>query len=150
MQAMEQTVATEMAGNQALCRLSLGEAQMLAGHLEEAQTLAERALALTREYQERGNEAYALSLLGDIAARCDPPENEQAEASYRQALALADVLGMRPLQAHCHRGLGTLYARTDQREQARAELATAIEMYQTMEMMFWLPEAEAALAQVEG
>ena len=57
---------------------------------------------------------------------------------------------MRPLQAHCHRGLGTLYATTGQREQARAELSTAIEMYREMEMTFWLPETEAALAQVEG
>ena len=55
---------------------------------------------------------------------------EQAEAHYRQALALAEELGMRPLQAHCHRGLGTLYATTGQREQARTALSTAIEMYQ--------------------
>jgi hypothetical protein len=55
---------------------------------------------------------------------------------------------MRPLQAHCHRGLGTLYGMTGQREQAHAELSTAIEMYQTMEMTFWLPQAEVALAQV--
>ncbi len=57
---------------------------------------------------------------------------------------------MRPLQAHCHRGLGTLYATTGQREQARAELSTAIEMYRAMDMTFWLPQTEAALAQVEG
>ena len=57
---------------------------------------------------------------------------------------------MRPLQAHCHRGLGTLYATAGQREQARAALSTAIEMYRAMEMTFWLPETEAALAQVEG
>ena len=55
---------------------------------------------------------------------------------------------MRPLQAHCHRGLGTLYAQIGQRTRARAELATAMEMYQSMDMTFWLPEAEAALAQV--
>ena len=57
---------------------------------------------------------------------------------------------MRPLQAHCHHGLGTLYARSGQREQARAELLTAITMYQAMDMTFWLPETEATLAQVEG
>ena len=57
---------------------------------------------------------------------------------------------MRPLQAHCHRGLGTLYATTGQREQARAELSTAIELYRAMEMTFWLPETEAALAQVDA
>ena len=55
---------------------------------------------------------------------------------------------MRPLQAHCHRGLGTLYAATDQREQARAELSTAIALYRAMDMTFWLPQTEAALAQV--
>ena len=81
--------------------------------------------------------------------QCDPWEREPAEAHYRQALALAEALGMRPLQAHCHRGLGTLYATTGQREQARTALSTAIEMYRAMEMTFWLPQTEAALAQVE-
>jgi hypothetical protein len=65
-------------------------------------------------------------------------------------MALAGELGMRPLQTHCHRGLGTLYSQTGQAEQARAELITAIEMYRDMEMTFWLPETEAALAEVEG
>ena len=102
------------------------------------------------QHQERGHQAYALRLLGDIAARREPPESEQAEAHYRQALALAEELGMRPLQAHCHRGLGTLYAKTGRREQARAELSAAIELYRAMDMTFWLPQAEAALAQVEG
>ena len=57
---------------------------------------------------------------------------------------------MRPLQAHCHLGLGTLYAQTRQVAQARAELAPALDLYRAMEMTFWLPQAEAALAQVEG
>src|SRR5262249_41954646 len=108
-QALEPRAATEAIVFQTLCRLSLGEAQLLAGCLEEAQALAERPLALTRVHQERGNEAYALRLLGEIAAQREPPEYGQAEANYRQALTLADELGMRPLQAHCHRGLGRLY-----------------------------------------
>ena len=147
-QATEQSIATEMIAFQAPCDLSLGEAQLLAGRLEEAQALAERALAHAREHQERGNQAYAWRLLGDIAARREPPEREPAEAHYRQALALAEELGMRPLQAHCHRGLGTLYAKIDQREPARAELSAAIDLYRAMDMTFWLPQAEAALAQV--
>src|SRR5262249_13957183 len=130
--------------------LPLGEAQGLAGHLEEAQALAERALALTCERQQRSYQAYALRLLGEIAARREPLEVASAENYYRQALALADELGMRPLQAHCHRGLGTLYAVTGQRKQACTELSTAIALYYDMEMTFWLPETEAALAQVEG
>ena len=88
--------------------------------------------------------------LGVVQAHADPLDTAPAEASYQQALALAEELGMRPLQAHCHRGLGTLYAATGQREQARTALSTAIALYRAMEMTFWLPETEATLAQVEG
>jgi tetratricopeptide (TPR) repeat protein len=135
-QAMEQTNATETVVYQALCRLPLGEAQMLAGRLEEAHALAERALTLARAHQERGHKAYALRLLGDIAARREPPENDQAEAPYRQALALAEELGMRPLVAHCHLGLGKLYATIGRRAEARGELSAAITLYRAMEMTF--------------
>jgi tetratricopeptide (TPR) repeat protein len=80
--------------------------------------------------------------------RREPPDVDQAAAQYRQALALAEELGMRPLQAHCHLGLGTLYAKTGRREEAHAELCAAIDLYRAMDMTFWLPQAEAALAQV--
>jgi tetratricopeptide (TPR) repeat protein len=146
---MEQTMATDMIGFQALCSLPLAAAYLLAGRLEEAHSLAERTLALARTRQERTNQAYALRLLGEIAARRAPPEVELADAYYRQALALAEELGMHPLQAHCHRGLGTLYVNIGDQELARAELVTAIEMYGTMAMTFWLPQVEATLAQVE-
>jgi hypothetical protein len=66
-----------------------------------------------------------------------------------QALALAEELGMRPLQAHCHLGLGRLYHQTGQREPARTALATAIDLYRALDMTFWLPQAEAALAHIE-
>ena len=79
-----------------------------------------------------------------------PPDAAQAEAYYQQALALAEELGMRPLVAHCHHGLGRLYGQTDRGAPARAALSTAIELYRTMDMTFWLPQAEATLAQVEG
>ena len=128
----------------------LSEAYLLAGQIAKASTLAEHALALARERKQRGFQAWALRLRAEIASQSDPPERESAEAPYRQALALADELGMRPLQAHCHRGLGRLYAATGQREQAHAELSTAIALYRAMDMTFWLPETEAALAQVEG
>jgi len=83
------------------------------------------------------------------AARRDPPKSAQAEAYYQQAQALADELGMRPLLAHCHRGLGTLYATLGRGDTARTALSTAITLYRSMDMTFWLPQAEATLAQVE-
>jgi tetratricopeptide (TPR) repeat protein len=148
-QAIEQPAGRILALYQVLPQLSLGEAYLRHGSLEEAHGLAESALAHARAHQERGNQAYALGLLGEIAARREPLENGQAREYYRQALALAEELGMRPLQAHCRRGLGTLYATLGQQEQARAELSAAIALYRAMDMTFWLPQTEAALVQVE-
>jgi DNA-binding winged helix-turn-helix (wHTH) protein/tetratricopeptide (TPR) repeat protein len=148
-QAMEQE-AMMGGGYGALRSTELSQGYLLAGRLEEARTYAARALVLARERRERGVQAYALWLLGEIAARGDLPEVEPAEACYQQALTLATELGMRPLQAHCHLSLGTLYASTDRREQARTTLATAIALYGAMEMTFWLPQAEAALVTVHS
>jgi tetratricopeptide (TPR) repeat protein len=148
--AIDQTMAADMVGHQMLCGLALGEAQVLEGLLKKAHGLAEHTLALCREHQERGHQAYALRLLGDTVAYGDSRDAEAAVAHYRQALTLAETLGMRPLQAHCHQGLGTLYIKTGRLEQARAELSSAIDLYRTMDMTFWLPQTEAALAQVEG
>jgi predicted ATPase len=74
---------------------------------------------------------------------------EKALAYYRQAQALAEALGMRPLQAHCHGSIGTLFTQLGQREQARTELTAAIALYRTMAMTFWLLRTEATLAQVD-
>jgi class 3 adenylate cyclase/tetratricopeptide (TPR) repeat protein len=147
-QAVAQGVAIGQMVFQPLWVACLAEAYLVSGRSEDALVHGERALALARQHKERGHEAYALRLLGEIHARHAPPAVEPAEKCYRQALALAEELGMRPLQAHCHLGLGTLYARTDQSEPARLALATAIALYRGMEMPFWLPQAEVALAQV--
>jgi tetratricopeptide (TPR) repeat protein len=148
-QAMQQTTVQEMRGLQAYCGFSLGVAQAESGHLEEAHALAERALALARAQQARGLQAYALRLLGEIAVRREPLQVKPAEDYYCQALTLAEALGMRPLQAHCHHGLGLLYGQIGRGEEARASLSTAIDLYRAMDMTFWLPQSEAALTQVE-
>jgi tetratricopeptide (TPR) repeat protein len=148
-EAEQRGAAMGTLGGQSLRMGYVSEAYLLAGRMQEAVQLAERALDLARAHKERGHEAWALWLLGEVAAHQALLEIELAEHHYRQALALAEELGMRPLVAHCHLGLGTLYARTGQREQAHAELSTAIAMYLAMEMTFWLPQAETALAQVE-
>jgi tetratricopeptide (TPR) repeat protein len=148
-QVVQQTAAMGVVSDHVLGVIPLGEAYLRAGRLEDALHQARHAVEVCRQHQQRGHEAWALRLLGEIATQRHLPEVEQADARYRQALALADELDMHPLQAHCHLGLGTIYAQTGQREQAHAELSTAIEMYRDMEMTFWLPQAEAALTQVE-
>ena len=114
-QGVEQEVARGRSRRLALMVTGLSEAYLLAGRLEDAHQRAAQALDLARQYQQRGTQAWALWLLGESTAHQASPEGEPAAGHYRQALTLAEELGMRPLQAHCHRGLGTLYATTGQR-----------------------------------
>ena len=128
----------------------LSEVCRLMGRGAEAGQHARQALDLARQLKERGNEALALHQLGVVQAHANPPDTAPAEAHYQQALTLAEELGMRPLVAHCYHGLGRLYYQTGRSEQARADLTTAIDLYRSMDMTFWLPQTEAVLAQVEG
>ncbi len=147
MRSMEaEHIRTGALQNRSLRVAWLSEVCRLAGRGEEAWQHARQALDLARQHRERANEALALHQLGAVQAHADPPDVAQAEAHYQQALALAAALGMRPLVAHCHLGLGTLYTTAGQQEQARAALATAIDLYRAMDMTFWLPQAEAVLA----
>jgi tetratricopeptide (TPR) repeat protein len=141
-QAME-AIAKRFVTNYSVGARYLSEAYLLARREREARDWADRARAFAQDHRQRVDEAGAFWLLGEIAARADPPEVEQAERHYHHALTLADDLGMRPLVAHCHLGLGTLYARITRHEEAHAELTTAAEMYRAMEMPFWLARAEA-------
>ncbi len=105
--------------------VNAGEVCVLAAdRIDEALAFAERALTLARERGERGFEAWAVRLLGEIAARRHPPDVEKAEVDYREALTLAHELGMRPLVAHCHLGLGKLFRLAGKREQATEHLAS--------------------------
>jgi len=131
---------------QPLFLVYLGEVRLLAGRLEDARAFAGRGLTFARERGQRGYEAWALRLLGEVTARRESPG--QADGHYRDALARAEELGMRPLIAHCHLGLGTLYRRTGKRHDAQDRLTTATMMYREMDMRFWLDQAEAEMSEI--
>jgi class 3 adenylate cyclase/tetratricopeptide (TPR) repeat protein len=150
---MEEALADPSAtgtGHHPLLLAYLGEAHLLAGRRDDASEVARRALDLAHGQKERGNEAWVLRLLGEIAAHADPPDLESAAMHYSQALARSDELGMRPLIAHCHLGLGNLYRRTGTRQEAQEHLTTATTMYREMDMRFLLEQAEAEMKELEG
>jgi DNA-binding SARP family transcriptional activator len=122
----------------------LAAACVVAGRWDEARSAAREAVNLARARDARGNEAWALRLLGEIALRGEPLDAAAAEAHYRSALAIAIELGMRPALAHCHAGLGRLFQRTGRREQAEEHLATAATMFREMGMPV-SPDLEASL-----
>jgi class 3 adenylate cyclase/tetratricopeptide (TPR) repeat protein len=125
---------------------ALAEGYFLAGRTDEAIQLAKRALALARERGNRGEDAWSLRLLGEIYSRAPAPNAEQARSSYDEARNIADALGMRPLVAHCHLGLGKLRRHTGEGANAQDHLTTAARMYREMDMGFWLEKAEVELA----
>jgi tetratricopeptide (TPR) repeat protein len=135
-QAVEQAASMTMRESHSLRVTRLSEAYLLAGRVADAVVWARHAVDLSYQYKERAHASLALRLHGEIAAGAAPAEAEQAEAHLRQAVALAGELGMRPLVAHCHLGLGTLYQKIGRDEQAQAELVMAAEMYRAMEMTF--------------
>jgi tetratricopeptide (TPR) repeat protein len=124
----------------------LAEAALAAEALPQARLHAETALALSREQEAGGDEAWSLYLLGAIDASEAPTSPNAADDHYLKALARAEELGMRPLVAHCHLGLGKLYRRAGKRRQeAQEHLTIATTMYREMDMRFWLEQAEAEL-----
>jgi tetratricopeptide (TPR) repeat protein len=124
------------------------EALLLVGRSDEARSTAERAHGLARNRGERAHEARALHLMGKLALKREPPQFADGERDLRGGLQAAAALGMRPLVAHCHLGLGKLYRRTGKQDQAREQLRTAMTLYREMDMRFWLEQVEAEMQQL--
>jgi transcriptional regulator with AAA-type ATPase domain/tetratricopeptide (TPR) repeat protein len=130
-------------GGHSLLVVRLGEAYLRAGHLDEADETARRALLMAREKGERGHEAYALHLLGEVVARRTPGDADAADAAFRQAAALAEELSMRPLLAHCQVSRARLECRAGRTASARQLFGAATAAFRELEMSFWLERAEA-------
>ncbi|MBI2206690.1 MAG: sigma 54-interacting transcriptional regulator [Candidatus Rokubacteria bacterium] len=144
--AVEDATSRGMAVYRALFAVSLSEGYLRAGRLTDADQLARRALDLARTHRQRGNEAWALRLLGEIAAQDDGGDLGDAERYLGGAIGLAAELGMRPLEAHCRRALGALARRRGDPAAARDELERAIARFRAMGMVRWLRPAEAERA----
>jgi tetratricopeptide (TPR) repeat protein len=129
-------------------RLFLAETYLLAEQLEQARTAGTLALDLSRAQQDRGHEAHALRLLADVSSREISSDVEAAAHLYGQADTIARELGMRPLSARCHLGLGLLRSRNQMREEALRHLSDASRELDEMGMVLWLSPVRAALARL--
>ncbi|PYM52063.1 MAG: hypothetical protein DME16_02290 [Candidatus Rokuibacteriota bacterium] len=144
-EAVTQGLSIGRLGEHSILVARLGEGYLLTGRAADAARTAREALALARERKERGREAYALRLAALVASHQPVPDVERAAEAYEQARALAEELGMRPLVAQCHLGLGRLYGQARRREEAERHLARAIESFRSLEMSLWLDQAEGEM-----
>ena len=122
----------------------LSEGYLLSGDLDRSREMALRGLSLARDRKEPGMESWVQCLLGDITYATHS-DSDTAKQSYRDAMNLAQPLGLRPLVARSHLGLGKLHRRTGTPEQAQEHLTTATTMYRQMEMTYWAEKAEAEM-----
>jgi cytochrome P450/class 3 adenylate cyclase/tetratricopeptide (TPR) repeat protein len=126
---------------------NLSEARLAAGQRERARESAEQGLALLRLHRQRFAEPEALRVLGDICASDGPAGFDDAARCYREAIALASDMGMRPLLARCHLAAGSMHLVASQRSASIWHLTKAVALLGAMGMRFWLEQAEAAIAQ---
>jgi len=140
--AVEQAKAHGIVAGQSLRQAWLGRAYLAAGDLAAATAAANEGLGLARAVGEQGNGAWLEHLLGEIAARESGPDSELAERHFRTAMRLASKLGMRPLVAHCHLGLGRLYQRRGPVAKASAQITNALSQFRRMNAPFWAQQAE--------
>ncbi len=114
---------------------------------ELASETAKRALEVASSREERTLEAWAIVVMAKVNA--DMGRLEETIDWYQRALNQATELSMLPLTAHCRMGLGQAYVKRGLSEEARSELMAAIDLYRSMDMSFWLPQAESALAKIK-
>jgi len=122
----------------ALWTLNLAEGQMAAGQLDQARETTRHALDLAVSHKERGHQAWAWRLLGDLDSRGDAAALAQAEESYRRALNTAEELRMQPVIAHAKMGMGRVMRLRGDRERAEEYLVTAFMMFRGMDVPFWV------------
>ena len=118
-QLLERQAARGIVGHRGWAYHAVSRACLLLGRLDEARRLGDRSVESSQ--RQPGFAAHALHLLGDIATHPDQFDAESGAAHYREALALAQLHGMRPLVAHCHLGLGKLYHRIGKPERRPGE-----------------------------
>jgi len=124
----------------------LSEGAMLVGRNAEALEIVQRALSISIERKERGSEALAKRLLGELALRTPSPDTGAIGQHFAEALSLAKELCSRPLEAHCQLGLSRLYQLTGERERAEAHQAAAMAMFGEMRMQLWLDSEDCRVS----
>lgn len=125
------------------CLMNLADAYSLTGQDARARETIDRALNIVRDAGYRALEARALYFLGKILGH--GPESAAALQAYQAAIAIAPELGMRPLVAHCHLGMGQSHQAIRHLSEAKAMFLQATELYRQMDMQFYLQQAEEAL-----
>ena len=92
---------------------------------------------MAQRWKHVGREAHALRTLGEVSLSAGA--HRDAVSHYEHALPIAEERGMRPLVAHCHRGLAEGHRQAGRDDLAGQHREIAQSMYEAMGMRYWLP-----------
>jgi tetratricopeptide (TPR) repeat protein len=136
----DEAISSRFVARHSLRLVYLSEAYLLAGRYDAAAATAQTALDLAQKHKERGHEAYALRVMGEVERLHDPAA---AATYYRDALQISNALSMRPLEAQCHWGLARLLRETEGPERSVEHIALAKALFRDMEMTSYLRQLDA-------
>jgi tetratricopeptide (TPR) repeat protein len=131
--------------------VNLAEGLFGAGHVARARETAGQALEVARECGEcgeRGHEAQALQVPGDLAAHGPWPDVAEARERYTTAMQLAEELGLQPLVASCQSSLGSLDALAGDEPTASRRREMAQQIFDELDMRSWQEQAEQEVTEL--
>ena len=117
----------------------LGESCLLAGRPDEALACAREGLGAARERGDRGYAAYALKVLGEVASA--QGDFAKGASLLGESLSLAEAMGMLPLAAHVHVGLGSLHKGAGRHPLSQEHMERGTAIYRQLDMPFWAAKA---------
>jgi tetratricopeptide (TPR) repeat protein len=132
----------------ALWTLHKAEGLLAAGEPARAGEAARHALDLAIAHKERGHQAWAWRLLGEVASREGGAALARAEEHYGQALGIAEELKMQPLVAHVRMGWGRACRLLGDRLRAEEHLVAAFTLFREMDVPFWVKKCGEEMMQV--
>ena len=151
---LEKAVSTartqNLAARRSLILSWLAEVNAREGRLSDAEIHAVKALRLARKNCERGQEAWALWILGEIHARCAKEDPQEAIAHYANAKRLAKRCGMRPLVAHSCLGLSRAFCHIHNDARAALYATQAKKYYKEMGLRRLARQAEGILSRTKS
>ena len=124
----------------------LAEGYLHAGDIQSALNQAKLAIAMARENGEKGEEAWAHWVMGEILLASQKRTTDKCAKAFRQALAIAEENKMAPLVAHCLAGLSRLEAGRGSPDEALQLSEAASEQYAALDMSAFLHSAPAGLS----
>jgi tetratricopeptide (TPR) repeat protein len=118
--------------------------------LDEALVNTQEALELAQTLNEKHLEGNASVLMGRIKGRMDKSQKQQAERLIIQGIQFLDELKLKPFLSVSYMHLGEYYAEFGQKKKALKALTKAKDMFEKMEMVYWLRRTKKGIETLQS